>query len=88
MFLLLIVLAMVVGIVVPGRLFRRWWRKMDAPSAAAGHCRCGYPLAGLALPRCPECGRVVGFDATPEELGLSSEQLERVKQAVEARGRN
>jgi hypothetical protein len=42
-------------------------------------CACGYPLQQLDAARCPECGRVVGFDATPEQLGLTTEQLERVQ---------
>lgn len=37
--------------------------------------RCGYPLLGLELPRCPECGVMKCFDATLEELGLSEEEL-------------
>jgi hypothetical protein len=45
------------------------------------HCICGYPLKGLDLPRCPECGRVIGFDANPEQLGLSDNQLRRVQAA-------
>ena len=48
-------------------------------------CVCGYPLAGLALARCPECGRVLGFDATAEELGLSEEELRRVIERRERR---
>ncbi|HEY0008282.1 MAG TPA: hypothetical protein VGB55_06140 [Tepidisphaeraceae bacterium] len=43
-------------------------------------CRCGYRLDNLQLPRCPECGKVVGFDATAEELGLSEEELFRAAQ--------
>jgi hypothetical protein len=42
-------------------------------------CPCGYPLRQLDLARCPECGRVINFDATAEELGLSAEQLARVQ---------
>jgi hypothetical protein len=40
-------------------------------------CSCGYPLTDLDRVRCPECGRVFGFDATAEQLGLSDEQLRR-----------
>ncbi len=86
MLLLIVVLSVVAGVIVPSRLFRRWWRRTNA-SHAAVDCRCGYPLAGLAVPRCPECGRVVGFDATPEQLGLSLEQLQRVEEARVKRSR-
>ena len=41
----------------------------------AQKCKCGYILRGLALPRCPECGRVVGFDKTFQELGVRPEEL-------------
>jgi hypothetical protein len=45
--------------------------------AASHKCACGYLLEGLKALRCPECGRVIGFDATAEDLGLSREELER-----------
>jgi len=48
-------------------------------------CRCGYELAGLDVARCPECGRVSGFDVTPEALGLTDEHLRRIKAAHDAR---
>jgi hypothetical protein len=34
----------------------------------------------LDLARCPECGRVLSFDATPEQLGLGPEELARIQQ--------
>ena len=43
-------------------------------------CGCGYPLRQLALPRCPECGRVIGFEASQQDLGLSDEELQRIAQ--------
>lgn len=46
--------------------------------AVGERCKCGYPLKDLDLGRCPECGRVITFDATPEELGLTREQLARI----------
>ena len=49
------------------------------------HCVCGYPLTKLNLPRCPECGRVIGFNATPEQLGLTEENLKRMQAARERR---
>ncbi len=42
-------------------------------------CKCGYRLGELDIARCPECGRVSGFDATPDELGLWQEELMRVQ---------
>lgn len=48
-------------------------------------CACGYPLENLDVPRCPECGRIVGFHATAEDLGLSYEQLQRVQAAQQHR---
>lgn len=44
-------------------------------------CPCGYPLKNLQAARCPECGRVAHFDVTAEELGLTTEQLERAQAA-------
>ena len=65
------------------RSARRWAK--GAQTAQAGKCRCGYPLEHLSLPRCPECGRVTGFDATPEELGLTDDHLRRVRQVRQRR---
>jgi len=50
-------------------------------------CVCGYSQRGLHVPRCPECGRVSGFDATPEELGLTDEQLRLAMDKRQARQR-
>jgi|SRR6266516_4617084 len=38
-------------------------------------CMCGYELVGLEVPRCPECGRAIGFDKTFEELGITPEEI-------------
>ena len=62
----------------------RWVRKVERRSRP-DHCKCGYALAGLDVARCPECGRVIGFDATAEELGLSQEELRRVQEVRRAR---
>jgi hypothetical protein len=57
----------------------RRWRPVDP-----NRCKCGYTLAHLSVPRCPECGRVIHFDATPEQLGLTDQELQRA-QAVRLR---
>jgi hypothetical protein len=44
-------------------------------------CKCGYALEQLSIARCPECGRVIGFDATAEQLGLTKEELQRAQAA-------
>jgi hypothetical protein len=66
---------------------QRWARKLDM-KARTDYCPCGYPLKGLNVARCPECGRVIGFDASPEELGLTDEQLRRVQEVRRAREEN
>jgi hypothetical protein len=66
------------------RLLRRWERR-SKERAKVARCVCGYPLKGLTLARCPECGRVLGFDATAEELGLSEAELRRVIETRERR---
>ena len=75
------------GVVVLAYVIRRLlkhWERWAAEQRLIERCPCGYPLQGLALARCPECGRVIGFDATAEELGLSDRELKR---AIEVRKR-
>ena len=45
-------------------------------------CSCGYILNNLKMPRCPECGRAIGFDKSFEELGIDEKE---VRQHVESR---
>ena len=64
-----------------GRVFRRKCPRCQGrglqgrPEEPPAKCRrCGYNLTGLSAPRCPECGCVIGFDKTFEELGLTEEE--------------
>lgn len=61
----------------------RWRRKLLARDETdARRCaRCGYNLTGLRVPRCPECGCVVGFDRTFAEMGVDEKEvIEHVEQ--------
>lgn len=53
---------------------RRYWPKRPF-SADGRHCTCGYLLVGLEVPRCPECGRMIGFNKPPAELGVSEQEM-------------
>jgi hypothetical protein len=61
--------------------FRRFLKHVAAPPDPQECCPCGYILENLSMPRCPECGRVIGFNATAEELGLTDEELLRAHAA-------
>ena len=80
--LVLFFVTIVIGFFLRGMLKR--WEKRGAKQPVIARCLCGYPLEGLALARCPECGRVISFNATAEELGLDEQQLKRV---IETRNR-
>ena len=58
-------------------------RRTREPRAEVRRCVCGYRLAGIAMPRCPECGRAIGFDKTFEELGLTDDELRRIRERAE-----
>lgn len=53
--------------------------------AMGARCPCGYPLSNLDMGRCPECGRVLHFEANAEQLGLTTEQLARIAEKRRAR---
>ena len=80
---LFLLVMLVLGAVARWFLVRRG-RRRTKEREAVPRCVCGYPLEGLNMARCPECGRVSGFNATAEELGLSAEELQR---AAETRRR-
>jgi hypothetical protein len=65
-------------------LFRRalqvWIRTTVEGKSRLEQCKCGYDLKGLDVARCPECGRVIGFDVTAEDLELTTEQLALIQQ--------
>jgi hypothetical protein len=83
-------LIVVVLVHVAYRFLSRRFRRHVAKTIeqTKGHkCICGYDMSGLDVARCPECGRVIGFDATPEQLGLTMEQLRRAQAKRLARER-
>ncbi|HPF38310.1 MAG TPA: hypothetical protein P5081_09755 [Phycisphaerae bacterium] len=41
--------------------------------------RCGYDLQGLAVPRCPECGTLYGFDKPLDSLGLTEDEVDQIR---------
>lgn len=41
--------------------------------------RCGYDLYALAVPRCPECGVMVGFEKTMAEIGLTEDEIRSIE---------
>ena len=65
----------------------RKWLDRSSALASGKKCICGYSLEELDQARCPECGRVIHFDATPEELGLTTAELERAQTKRKERGR-
>lgn len=55
---------------------RAWMlRPKKAPDTAARCAGCGYELAHLEIPRCPECGALRGFKRPLDELGLTDEEV-------------
>jgi hypothetical protein len=79
--------AIILALVALFFLRRSVRREIRGQTESTQICRCGYTLANLTVPRCPECGRVVGFDATAEQLGLSREELERAQSVHDQRER-
>jgi hypothetical protein len=60
---------------------RLWRRRVLCRSRRERHLEgfrcavCGYIVAGLELPRCPECGALRGFKVPLDQLGLSEQEL-------------
>jgi hypothetical protein len=77
-FAVVLLLALLVRWGWAGRPLRRWLERRSARRAEMGVTRCakcGYPLEGLELPRCPECGALRGFKTPLNELGLTEEEI-------------
>jgi len=51
------------------------WEHAKELQAQGKRCVCGYALVGLELPRCPECGRAIGFDKSFEEMGIDPKEI-------------
>jgi hypothetical protein len=58
--------------------FGTWWlrrwtlRSLDVPARCS---RCGYDMRHLREPRCPECGAIVHFTRSAEEMGIHANEL-------------
>jgi hypothetical protein len=77
--------ALILLVVVVRIAFKRFIKHVKGPPDPTERCPCGYVLENLSVPRCPECGRVLGLNATAEELGLSNEELLRAQEVKRKR---
>jgi hypothetical protein len=50
-------------------------------------CPCGYIIENLTIPRCPECGRAIGFDVTFQELGITEQELQEAARRKALQGK-
>ena len=61
-------------------------REQRSQEITAGlRCPCGYDLLATDAARCPECGRVIHFSKTPDELGLTPDEFQRLSLAKQRR---
>jgi hypothetical protein len=81
--LLSIFVVLFLGLIAYARTRRTAAAKQLSPGP---RCACGYAMRGWDQARCPECGRVIGFDASAKELGLTEEELKRAAERRRQRG--
>ncbi len=64
--------------------YRRRRRALQArrDREALACAKCGYPLEGLPVPRCPECGTLRGFTVGIDDLGLTPDERRQVEQRI------
>src|SRR5204862_6222828 len=82
-FIVLPIIAMAVAftlfqVVIP---LVRWRVEKGSDRRGMRRCACGYILDGLQVPRCPECGRAIGFDKTFEQLGIDEGEVRAYAEA-------
>ncbi|MGQ9649288.1 MAG: hypothetical protein ACUVXJ_04190 [Phycisphaerae bacterium] len=41
--------------------------------------KCGYDMRGQIFPRCPECGALLGFTVSTDELPLTDEERQLIE---------
>jgi len=74
--LLIIALALIIVASIQWYLnFRNIKRNRIRDPLRCAHC--GYDLTGYQMPRCPECGKAIGFCKTFEELGVDETEVLR-----------
>jgi hypothetical protein len=75
--LALMILPAVIGFITMIWLLRKRRKARNEnrePAKEVRRChRCGYELTQLRVPRCPECGALLGFKKSAEELGIADE---------------
>ena len=78
MYLMIILLMSPIGLWGLLVLSRKWSRRLvrtDKDDLKARCLKCGYDLAGLPLPRCPECGAMRGFKKGMNALGFNEDEI-------------
>jgi len=68
----------VVSVVVIAARVMVWLRRLATTKSEPEHrCKCGYIVANLKMPRCPECGCAIGFNKSFAELGIDEKDVRR-----------